>query len=839
MSASRAHAPSLICALLWIGTTGVASASSFRIEVDDPRPAPAAKLCLAVEDGKPVASPVGAIIDPGGPGEKFPMAAGTFYAVVLAECGALKQNAPATWTTTDTRELRVTVGGEQLCLSHRTPAGFRPLIEPFLAALGADGPGSPAAHLAAELKRERSGPDQSAGLPVLVGPCGRSDSSDFWIYDHLTETIAGPGHSFCLATDSRPERFASPPTAGTPAVLVRCGELRAYTKDSTSPRQRWIITDPARTWPTYRPPAPRTYFGGQSGLPIAGPMGRCLSAEPGRNVVTTSDCDNRIEQDWLFSGTAVQLGGTDRCLARLGPNSVLLRPCDGSDAQRWAYDNPDPMPNPRWRNADVYARIHPGDRPGDCLTVRDDPFVDPARQNNIVMTAPCAATKPRQVSWFVPDKVRTVRIALLRYANDDGSKPSNGPVSDDVLKARMVNFAFRLSEHYRGLGVRFVFDPDHDYVSLRDSVANEVKSTRPDGSTDWASGNAGSLVAATTLFGRATVVTMAGYGGGGSSGGMAEFEVARMINLITGGPETSYTTIPGLPRDTYGLPAVSMTVSEGFVSDTLLAMGHHAHEFGHYFGLGHTFGPDLFGDTPDDLPSGTPWLALGTSVCGNPRGVTVRGRSVTPDRLNNEGYFGCQIGRTRNTFSPLQLGYMDWQLNHFLNRYPLVACQPTASYDGDHVECENEESLARCQETARLLQSRYGVDLSCSRGGRYTRAMSADLALPAVQFLLAQTEPGRAIMAKLSGPAGGGNPKPAAVTTALAACTNLSLTMAIVNRVEEFRMAAIRSSPGLANTAFASGRTTLSAADQRLLAGAAGRVFTPAFIDRLPRLIHD
>lgn len=838
MSASRARTASLLCALLWIGAVDVASASTFRIEVDDLRPEPATKLCLAVEDGKPVGTPVGAVIDPGGAGEHFPMVSGTFYAVVLAECGALKQDAPATWTTTDTRELRVTVKGEQLCLSHRTPAGIRPLIEPFLGALGADRPGNPASHLAAEMKRERSGPDQSGGLPVLVGPCGRSDSSDFWIYDHLTETIAGPGHSFCLTTDSRPERFASPATVGTPAVLVRCGDLRGYTKDATSPRQRWTITDPARTWPTYRPPAPRTYFGGQAGLPIAGPMGRCLSAEPGRNIVTTSDCDNRIEQDWLFSGTAVQLGGTDRCLARLGAR-VLLRPCDGGDDQRWVYDNPDPMPNPRWRNADVYARIHPSDRPGDCMAVRDDPFVDPARQNNPVVTVPCGATKPRQVSWFVPDRVRTVRIALLRYANDDGSKPSNGPVSDDVLKARMVNFALRLSEHYRGLGVRFVFDPDADFVVLKDSVANEVKSTRPDGTVDWSSGNAGSLVAATTLYGRATVITMAGYQGGGSSGGMAEFEVARMINLITRGPETSYTIIPGLPRDRYGLPAVSMTVSEGFVSDTLGSMGHHAHEFGHYFGLGHTFGPDLFGDTPDDLPSGNPWLGLGTSVCGNPRGVTVRGRVVTPDRLNNEGYFGCQIGRTRNAFSPLQLGYMDWQLNHFLNRYPLVACQPVASYDGDHVECENAESLARCQDTARVLQGHYGVDLACSRGGRYARAMAAGLALPAFRYVFAQTEPGRAMIEKLSGSAGGSDTKFGTVTEALAACTNLSLTMAIVNRMDELRVTAIQSSPGLANTAFAPRRPTLSAADQRLLASVAGRIFTSAFIDNLPRLTHE
>ncbi|MFX6019190.1 hypothetical protein ABTF08_20145, partial [Acinetobacter baumannii] len=86
-------------------------------------------------------------------------------------------------------------------------------------------------------------------------------------------------------------------------------------------------------------------------------------------------------------------------------------------------------------------------------------------------------------------------------------------------------------------------------------------------------------------------------------------------------------------------------------------------EFGHFFGLGHTFDSSHFADTPDDLNNGDAWDALGTSACGNPRGVTIGGRIITPDRLNNEGYFGCFLGRTRNSFSPLQLGYMDWQLN--------------------------------------------------------------------------------------------------------------------------------------------------------------------------------
>jgi hypothetical protein len=56
----------------------------------------------------------------------------------------------------------------------------------------------------------------------------------------------------------------------------------------------------------------------------------------------------------------------------------------------------------------------------------------------------------------------------------------------------------------------------------------------------------------------------------------------------------------------------------------------------------------------------------------------------------------------------MQLGYMSWQLNNQLNRYPMVACQPIRPYDADRVECENAESLALCQQTAAYLQRRGG-----------------------------------------------------------------------------------------------------------------------------------
>lgn len=817
-----------------------ARAADFRITVDNPAARTAPALCLGVDDKAPVVTPPGATIDVPHGAPPLRMAPGTFYPVVLVDCSGAPA-APVAWTTTDTRELRIVVKGEPMCLSRRTPAGFQPLAEPFLAAVGAERPGSLLAYLPAEIRRSRAGVNESAGLPVLASPCARSDAADSWIYDHLTGTVAGPNRQFCLTTDGRPNRTAAPPRAGTPVQLARCGDLRLYSRDATPARQRWAISDPAANWPTYRPPAAASYFGGQAGLPITGPLGRCLGAMPARNVVTTSDCDNRVEQDWLYSDGAIRLGGTSRCLAQPTPGTVLLRPCDGSDAQRWTYEKVDPVPNPRWRTAQVYGRIHPRSAAADCLVVRDDPFLDPLLQNNRVAVAPCAATPPRQTSWFMQDRVRTVRLALLRYANDDGGKPSNGAATDDQMKALMVSFALRLSEHYRGLGLRFVFDPDHDYLALRDSIANEAR-PRADGRPDWTSANRGSLVAATTLYGRATVVTMAGYGGGGSSGGIAEFEIARMIAPIAMQPETSYTRVPGLPRDRNGLPAVSMTVSEGFVGDTAGTIGHHAHEFGHFFGLGHTFDSSHFADTPDDLNNGDAWEALGTSACGNPRGVVVRGRTITPDRLNNEGYFGCFLGRTRNSFSPLQLGYMDWQLNHFLNRYPLVACQPLGRYEGDQVECENAESLSQCEDSARLLKRLYGVVLGCRPGGRYSRAMADVLKTPAFRFVLAQTPPGRGLVARLAGkPANAPATEAdiAAVGALLAACTNLPLTMAVIHRLDDLQAAVQQAAPRLAASAFVAGQAPLSAADRQILTQTAQRVFTPGFIDQVPRMLHN
>src|SRR5208282_2283288 len=185
------------------------------------------------------------------------------------------------------------------------------------------------------------------------------------------------------------------------------------------------------------------------------------------------------------------------------------------------------------------------------------------------------------------------------------------------------------------------------------------------------------------------------FGGGYSSGDFVEYEPAKIVEPISQAAVYDYVKEinHGLPADKAGLPALSYYVGESGIGSSAAQVSHHAHEIGHYFGVVHTFGPDECADTPDDISKGEVFFRLGTITCGNPRTVTAEGKTVTPDRLNNEGYWGCMLGRGHNSFSPMQLAKAAWVLNNQLNRYPLVACQPYQLYNANQVECENSESL--------------------------------------------------------------------------------------------------------------------------------------------------
>jgi hypothetical protein len=195
------------------------------------------------------------------------------------------------------------------------------------------------------------------------------------------------------------------------------------------------------------------------------------------------------------------------------------------------------------------------------------------------------------------------------------------------------------------------------------------------------------------------------------------------------------------------------------------------------------------------------------------------GKRITPDRDNNEGYFGCNLGRAHNSFSPMQLGKANWVLNNQLNRYPLVACQPIHPYDANRVECEDARSLALCRETSEYLQHKTGTALACGSGGRFTRAIAKALDQPAVLALLRDTAPGRMLMSKLAGQPAKDKPLApaafAAVIQALKDARNLAVTMAMVDRLQEFER----------------GGSSASAL--------AAKTFTPAFIGNVPAIVKE
>jgi hypothetical protein len=811
-------------------------AAAFEIVSDQRETGSNARLCLAVDALRPVVAPKGAVIKVNGP--DVPLS-GTFYPVIVILCDQPSADFPAQWRMTDTREFRITVRGAEMCLSARTLPGFEALIDPWLAAYKVTAPGSPYAYLARDYKADEKGVRQRRSPPLLVNTCGRSDAADFFAYDPVNGAISTPrGIRACVGiyhdATLRPPAFQ----AGLPVNVTWCPELRSYARDG-APHVRWTLSGHNEPLPTYRAPDLAAYFSGADGLPITGPMGRCLTAE-GASLFT-SDCDGRVEQSWKSVGTAIRLGANGDCLTQGGGDTVALLPCRDDVSQRWVYRVRDPVPNARWLNAEVHGQIHPEDKPDVCLVTGLDPFADPVRQRNPVKVRVCALAKPRQTSWFRPTHVRTLRLAVVRYANDDGSNAANGAATDDQVKASAERLAFRLSEYFARAGMRFVFVPEHDLLRVNDTIANAAKNRNPDNSTNWDSPHRGTKIAGTTHYGKVTLVTMSGRIGGGSSGGVAEFEVARMIQHISRQPETSFHLVPGLPLEKTGMPAVSNHVGQNRVGDSIDFVSFQSHELGHYFGLPHTFNQDEFGDTPDDLSAPTEWEKAGGTACANPRTVTVNGKAFTPDRLNNEGYFACLIGRSHNVFSPLQLGHMSWMLDNQLNRYPLVACQPRAAYDANRVECENAESLALCQQTAAYLKRKGGTNHVCEPGGRYAREISTALRYPAVRYLLQSTSAGVSVINRLAGlPAKGGPPPPStakAVTDALNANRNLPLTMAMVNRLNEFRQAATKGGAISVKTGFLPGGPDIPADARKVVDGLAAQVFTPGFVDKAPKII--
>ena len=840
----------LLLIACWLAPLSGASAlpNNVQIQSDHPIAGLNGKTCLAVDRSRRIdLARVSMQPRSGIPAKPV---TDTYFAIVIAPCAAPPAEYPSSWTFTDTREMRITVDGASYCLSARLMENFVPLLEPYLKAFGADQPGSSFAYIAKDLR-----PNGTPNLDrlrrtsnLVAASCRQKEGYDFWHYDDLNGMLStsadtddlGARGSLCLTIHAdwsvRPTRFQ----AMMPVGLYVCppGAARG-TRNNVVSQQQWKLSSGLEFLPTYKAADPGQYFDGTEGLPIVGPMGRCLTGEPATALVVTSDCDGRSEQQWRSSGAQIRLGSTANCLTRTREGPATLKPCTQSPEQAWDYVVADPTPNPRWQGGDVYARIFPTGNSNLCLVVRLDPFVDPMQQRNPVAVAGCETVLPRQTSWFRTERIKTIALGIVRVADDDGTNAAMGTATEEAVKKSAVGYAANLSRHFLSLGVRFVFDPETGYRQLNNSAANRIGNGSAFLHPESPEPNlALTPVVGHEFYGRMSIVVVGKAGGGAAWGANLDFDPARNIIPITRKSSINPKTFDQLARDRAGLKMASTLIREGAVSASWFSSSHYAHEAGHYFGLYHTFSPDPYADTPEDTKGGDAWKQMGITVCGNPRSVTIEDKTFTPDRTNSEGYFGCLFGRSSNAFSPMQLGYMHWMLEHQLNRYPLVACQPLAAYDANRLECESSESLSICLQNAAFFKRTGGPNLICEPGGNHSRTIARFLRTPAVRHLLLATGTGKAVLNRLSGAQSRGRVNVEALATALIGNRNLAVTMALNTRFAELEAALKAKNPGSSEAAFSVSSPALAPPAIRVIDGFAPTVFTEGFIANLPALLE-
>src|ERR1700742_337623 len=141
------------------------------------------------------------------------------------------------------------------------------LIDPFIRAFEVKVPNSPFGYLANVISLAKG----RAGMNVVVSECGRSDAADFWAYDDLNGTIAGPGARQCLAIAGDNAKPPARYDAGMPVTSGGCPDVLLYGRAAIAPQQRWTTTAAHEFLPTYVAPDLKEYFSGTGGLPIVGP----------------------------------------------------------------------------------------------------------------------------------------------------------------------------------------------------------------------------------------------------------------------------------------------------------------------------------------------------------------------------------------------------------------------------------------------------------------------------------------------------------------------------------------------------------------------------------------
>ena len=600
-----------------------------------------AALCLAVDVKKPLQGPF--TVQPSNSKAKPHVAEGPFYPVVAASCEALGESAAALWTAGLDHELQANVNGRPLCLSMRPMGAFQPLIDPFLAAFGAAEPNSPFAYLAGDLKPGGAVNARRADFApeLVVGACGASDAMDAWVYDEPSGTISGPaGPSWrrpCVTIHLDRSVKTDQAAPGTPAWAAYCRDspdtpdenIDALDRALLPLSQRWRLETTSDAPPTYARRDPADYFSGRGGLPIAGPMGRCLTADPGKNALFTADCDGRVEQDWKYVDNQVRLGAKDLCLTAAADGSAALGPCGSARNQVWAYTVRDGAANKQWLREESFGELRPVDAPSKCLGVVKDPFADPQLALNPLGVLDCAASEPRRISWFVATNVQTVRIALVRFGH--GSEHTPLPkLSDDSVKAAFQLETERLSQQFRRLGVRFVFDQQHDFRRVEDPIADNPADGR-------ALAQALTKLGASDFYGKIMVALTERGTPGGTTALNVEYEPERIADPISGArfDYARWKQDAPIVIDKAGLPALSNFIDfgPGVVNLDTRAALRQAQEFGHYFGLLALNVEPAPADAPA-TPHWRAWIDAGAPPCGNLASLTLNGKTFLPDRTN-------------------------------------------------------------------------------------------------------------------------------------------------------------------------------------------------------------
>lgn len=188
------------------------------------------------------------------------------------------------------------------------------------------------------------------------------------------------------------------------------------------------------------------------------------------------------------------------------------------------------------------------------------------------------------------------------------------------------------------------------------------------------------------------LTNIACYWGGGSTGACrADTDPQKMKDPVgQNGCEDYFKNFKVFAKSKTGLPAVSSYVWLGIVDAANLS-----HEFGHHFGLPHTFSGngDSLGDTPVDNEAAE-WSKMGYDICGNHQSSG----GAKPDRMNVMNYFFCMMPRSLRGVTPMQLAKMDFVSREFPNRSLFFDCSPTKNYDGGSMMCVTDQALNVCKK---------------------------------------------------------------------------------------------------------------------------------------------